>query len=535
MAKDIIKAAESEGFVCTKAIPYKFDIATGGEILMWLPHEWYPHMVNDLGFSELCLSAQTLSEGEGLARLLHTWAVNDDVQFAGELSEVGVLGLHCDGVQYTSSMRAGGARSIIVGSMNVRSSCDRVRQKRQPLLLIRKSRLCTCGCQGFDTIQQIMEVLAWSMKCLTDGVAPSCRHDGQPWTAHDESSRTPALTVLPKAALLQVRGDWQWLEECFRLRSVMSDQFCWMCNATQKTPGPQHYHDFRPDAEHRNTLINHRQYLQSCAQERAQPSNLLRCPGTLLDHLAVDSMHAGDLGTFQDAVGSLFWIEVTHKGWYRNKRQGLATLNEDLNFYYSSRQDQNLSRVTPLSMTQIMSAKPGYPFLKAKAAQTRHLAEFCLTLAQRHRNGDAHRPAYAFKGNHRLAAESARHGDLLVALFTGFLEYNQACAAVPFSAMDCRAGMYKYLQTLKQLHDLWRIGVPEVSQKSLPFHIRPKAHACQHLVEEKVHAFGSPSTFWCYRDEDFIGAIKSIANKTLHPATLEVRLAEKLRILAALD
>ena len=69
----------------------------------------------------------------------------------------------------------------------------------------------------------------------------------------------------------------------------------------------------------------------------------------------------------------------------------------------------------------------------------------------------------------------------------------------------------------------------------LPFHLRPKCHACQHLVEEKIRMFGSPSSFWCYRDEDFVGCVKRIARKTLHPATLEIRVMQKLRILASLQ
>ena len=51
----------------------------------------------------------------------------------------------------------------------------------------------------------------------------------------------------------------------------------------------------------------------------------------------------------------------------------------------------------------------------------------------------------------------------------------------------------------------------------------------------KIEAFGSPSMFWCYRDEDFVGVMKSIASKTKHPATLEKRMIQKLRIWAALD
>jgi hypothetical protein len=47
--------------------------------------------------------------------------------------------------------------------------------------------------------------------------------------------------------------------------------------------------------------------------------------------------------------------------------------------------------------------------------------------------------------------------------------------------------------------------------------------------------FGNPSSYWGYRDEDFVGYIKDIAMKSLHPHTLEKRCIQKLRILAALE
>ena len=90
--------------------------------------------------------------------------------------------------------------------------------------------------------------------------------------------------------------------------------------------------------------------------------------------------------------------------------------------------------------------------------------------------------------------------------------------------------MYVFLQSLKFLHDLWRVGVPEDQQKNLPFHLRPKCHVLQHLVEDKLCLWGSPASFWCYRDEDFIGVVKGIARKTKEPKTMEKRILEKMMI-----
>ena len=47
-------------------------------------------------------------------------------------------------------------------------------------------------------------------------------------------------------------------------------------------------------------------------------------------------MHAGGLGTFLDAVGSLFWIDITNKQYDPNKHARLAKLNSDLKSYYGA-------------------------------------------------------------------------------------------------------------------------------------------------------------------------------------------------------
>ena len=91
-----------------------------------------------------------------------------------------------------------------------------------------------------------------------------------------------------------------------------------------------HYSDFSPTAAHRSSLITHEQYMAACIREGSQPSHLFRSPGFSLDYLIVDVMHAGDLGTFQDSVGSLLYLEITNKQWFRNRRVGLACLNKSL-------------------------------------------------------------------------------------------------------------------------------------------------------------------------------------------------------------
>ena len=437
--RDVLRAAKKAGLL-SDARPYRFMVPGPGQALtkasMLLPHEvMHEALIREGSLASLCLSPEQLASDTGLGPLLRQWAQDPSVaSFTPSVSEVLILGLHADGVQYTCSVRAGGARSIFVGSVNIISGQTLAsRGKRHFLFALSKRRLCDCGCQGFHTLQEVFYVFAWSMRCLLQGVAPAVRHDGSPWSEEEANSRLPAGSSLPRAALLQVRGDWEWLTQAFRFRSVNSESFCWMCEATKS--GPLTYRSFGVDAAHRATLISHEAYILGCMQAQQQPSNIFRSPGMRLEHVGVDAMHAGDLGVFQDIVGSVFWLEITNKSWHRNAAAGLKVLNEELKNFYGV--NPFLSELT-LVMSQIRSSEPGYPTLKAKAAQTRHVAEFVMMLALRHVHGDATRAPYTFRRNSRLSLCSAEHRTLLVSVCTGMVRYHRAVAGEPFDRERAR-------------------------------------------------------------------------------------------------
>ena len=165
----------------------------------------------------------------GLGHTLREWQAHPAVQHEGRLGDIGCIGLHCDGVSYSSAIRAGRQKSATVLSMNIISAQDgKLRQRRHPLCVLQKGSLA-----GYSTYQQIFAVISWSFTCMMRGITPDCRHNGQPFSAHDLESRVPGRLVMPKAALLQVRGDWAWLAEAFRLRWYTAPAFCWQCDVTK--------------------------------------------------------------------------------------------------------------------------------------------------------------------------------------------------------------------------------------------------------------------------------------------------------------
>ena len=95
--------------------------------------------------------------------------------------------------------------------------------------------------------------------------------------------------------------------------------------------------------------------------------------------------------------------------------------------------------------------------------------------------------------------------------------------------------MFQFLQGMGQLNHMWRQGLADNLVSAQPWHIRPKSHMLQHLVQDQLDSWGSPSAFWCYSDESFVGSIKNVAMATKHPATLEDRVSEKVVLLAGVE
>ena len=268
---------------------------------------------------------------------------------------------------------------------------------------------------------------------------------GQHTTLRVGRSRTQSSRAVASS---RSGGDWEAHIQFFRLRSVNSDNFCWLCDTTSITPGPLHYHNFAVHAPHRATMFSHLEYMMSCAREGSQPAYLFRCPGFLLEYLVVDSMHAADLGCFADALGSLFWLEMASHQFYPNQAKGLEGLNRQLNAFY--RVNKHLAAVTPLVHSQIVATKPGYPFLKAKAAQCRHLAEFAVILAAKHAfgapasDGQPARAPFCFPANHRLHGREREHLDLLFAMAQSMAAYSRAVSAPQFDANACCQSMLSF-------------------------------------------------------------------------------------------
>ena len=133
-----------------------------------------------------------------------------------------------------------------------------------------------------------------------------------------------------------------------------------------------------------------------------------------------------------------------------------------------------------------------------------------------------------------MRGKSAEHLELMLHVFRGMEKYCRASSAEPFDAAACTEAMLLYLDSMSKLSQLWRVGRRPDDLQRLPWHLRQKCHMLPNLVLDQIRLYGSPTKFWCYRDEIFVGVVNRICSKTGHPSTLESQVLLKLRILEAL-
>ena len=221
--RDIMTAARLAGLFEDVPDSYMFEIRGKGGVYRkaecMLPHEMLHKLVGDVGIEGFVIPEPELNADHGVGALVREWVQHTDVDVGLEAAaSVVPIGTHADGVQYSSSIRAGGAKSVIGVSWNLLSGSAKQRARRFLFCALLKSDLCDCGCGGFHSFQDVFRVWSWSMGLSRGGKSPERRHDGKPWTAHDRKRRMPAGEQLPLAALLQLRGDWEWYCTCFRFR-----------------------------------------------------------------------------------------------------------------------------------------------------------------------------------------------------------------------------------------------------------------------------------------------------------------------------
>jgi len=131
------------------------------------------------------------------------------------------FGIHGDGVPCNYDR----TESVEVISLNLPGVGGAYARMRIPLIVLPHSYM------SHNTFDDLMEVLAWSMRHALAGTRPVARHDGSPWLKSDMRRGKKTGDLGWNACLVEVRSDWDFLNKCFHFPAhSLGDRICWKCN-----------------------------------------------------------------------------------------------------------------------------------------------------------------------------------------------------------------------------------------------------------------------------------------------------------------
>ncbi len=130
---------------------------------LFLPHEQAELLVERHGLDPWVLSDRAWALDTGLATVMREWGSQPLVDTDPRL--VCPIGMHADGVSYSSTSRVGSSKSVLVASWNmIGSEIETNRARRFLFFGVPKASCCQCGCEGFgefrsDLIRSYLIVL----------------------------------------------------------------------------------------------------------------------------------------------------------------------------------------------------------------------------------------------------------------------------------------------------------------------------------------------------------------------------------------
>jgi hypothetical protein len=338
---------------------------------------------------------------------------------------------------------------------------------RLPLAVISKKFVVTG-----HTFDDILDVIAWSFRACAVGKYPSQRHDESAFTQLDSKRRKLAGKSLPvKAALCEIRGDWMFLKETFRLPAWNEKAgCCFKCKII-----PSEIKQCGEDAAWRKNRLDHWGILQRMLEQGKEVSPLFSAPCFRVDLFQIDWLHCADHGITADFLGNLFYfILVKFEG--DSRRARCQNLWLRLQSWYDLHGVTD--RLGELKVTMLKQPKTP-PKLRSKAAEARALVPFAKYIAN------------AMLSDTDVVEHCAKQAAVFLDSCYACLSASQFHQAV--LADSCRKFCLLYCSLSNHTSD------------ALAWRVKPKMHMFQELCEMGEGTL--PSLCWTYRDEDFGGSI----------------------------
>ncbi len=225
----------------------------------------------------------------------------------------------------------------------------------------------------------------------------------------------------------------------------------------------------------------------------------------------IDVLHAVDLGIASHIIGNVIWILVIVRCIFGkgDTAEKLNKMTVHLKAWYKGR-DGVCQLQGKLTGDRLKTSK-GWPKLKAKGAQTKHLAKYVLGLAAE------------FCGTDTYDRQMVAVCQLLVD-FYDLLDQESM-----FLSPDAAKKMKRIGQNMGLLYTSLAAQALAAHQKL--WKTTPKLHLFCHLCEWQAIERGNPRYYWCYPDEDLVGLMVEIV-QSVHPRRLAVMCLLKWLILS---
>lgn len=335
-------------------------------------------------------------------------------------------------------------------------------------------------CVKKETIDDLLQVIAWSFGCALANTMPAVRHDGAAWKKSDHKRSKQAGQAIGLAAVLvEVRADWACLKNTFRFPGWRETSGC--CFKCKVTPPDIRQCDTEASWKQPCQRHDHWSLMAKILSEGHTMSPIFSAPFLTTGQFIIDWLHCCDLGVGQDWLGNLFNF-ILSKMPGRNKELRLKALFHRMQQFYAENGTEScLDDLTPT----MIKKDPKSPYkLRSKAAETRGLIPFARALAE----------------------------ELL--LDTDPVESSVKKAAVLmdscYSMLSTSTFSQQILGESCRQFCLIYVALGDHFDDDYSFKIKPKFHLWQELC---LHSSGCPSTAWTYRDEDFGGTVAKLARR----------------------
>ena len=337
---------------------------------------------------------------------------------------------------------------------------------------------------GWPTCLAISQVITWSLQSLGEGKFPSKRHDGTDWNVCEDKvrARKAGLSMPGKAALVQMRGDWDW--NCKWYGAPQHNKLkgmCWLCKAK-----PDTWRKLSTCADSRATeSLNKAEYLDLLKARDKDMNPLFTLPNVSNGTMKVDWMHTVDEGVGAFTSGQVLKeLAKHHTGSSMDSR--VEELWKSLEKLYKEKKIPGEKRLKKLTVLDISKPKKA-PELDKKAAEVRYFCPHLVDLANE-------KSLHEGSMHDRAVQKAAKYCSLTYV----HMEHFHATELVKAGRKLISQYMALEQETMEQDEDdtkTWRL--------------KPKFHLFSHLLDE-VAAGNHPRNTWNYRDETFAGTMQKL-------------------------